>query len=77
MDWDERRIDLSVDGVRLNSTDLSRLESPRTGRNPFHEPQYLLLSLAIGGVSGGDPSVTEFPGRFDVDYVRVFQRRAR
>lgn len=77
MDWDERRIDLSVDGEQLNSTDLSRLTSPRTGRNPFHEPQYLLLSLAIGGVSGGDPSVTAFPGRFDVDYVRVFQRPAR
>jgi len=76
MDWDERRIDLSVDGVRLNSTDLSRLESPRIGRNPFHEPQYLLLSLAIGGVSGGDPSVPEFPGRFEVDFVRVFQRPA-
>ncbi len=75
MDWDERRIDLSVDGLRLNSTDLSRVRSPRTGRNPFHEPQYLLFSLAIGGVNGGDPSVTQFPGRFEVDYVRVFQRR--
>jgi beta-glucanase (GH16 family) len=76
MDWDERRIDLSVDGLRLNHTDLSRLRSPRTGRNPFHEPQYFLISLAIGGTSGGDPSATEFPGRLEVDYVRVFQRRA-
>jgi beta-glucanase (GH16 family) len=76
MEWDERRIDLSVDGVQLNSTELSHLESPRTGRNPFHEPQYLLLSLAIGGVSGGDPSITRFPAWFDVDYVRVFQRPA-
>jgi beta-glucanase (GH16 family) len=76
MEWDERRIDLSVDGVQLSSTELSHLESPRTGRNPFHEPQYLLLSLAIGGVSGGDPSITRFPAWFDVDYVRVFQRPA-
>jgi beta-glucanase (GH16 family) len=76
MDWDERRIDLSVDGLRLNHTDLSRLRSPRSGKNPFHEPQYFLISLAIGGTSGGDPSATEFPGRLEVDYVRVFQRRA-
>ena len=37
-------------------------------------PPYLLLSLAVGGTNGGDPSATEFPSRFEVDYVRVYQR---
>jgi hypothetical protein len=32
-----------------------------------------LLNLAIGGNSGGDPSKTAFPARFEVDYVRVYQ----
>jgi hypothetical protein len=29
---------------------------------------------AIGGTSGGDPSKTQFPARFVVDYVRVYQK---
>ena len=44
------------------------------GKNPFHQPHYLLLNLAIGGASGGDPSATRFPARFEVDYVRVYQK---
>jgi hypothetical protein len=43
--------------------------------NPFQKPHYLLLNLAIGGTQGGDPSNTSFPVRFEVDYVRVYQKR--
>ena len=43
-------------------------------KNPFHQPQYLLLNLAIGGANGGDPSGARFPARFEVDYVRVYQK---
>lgn len=78
MDWDERAIVLSVDGTTLNEVELSRtVNQDGTGRNPFHEPQYLLLNLAIGGSSGGDPSGTEFPARFEVDFVRVYQRESK
>ena len=74
MDWDERAIVLSVDGERLNDVSLSRtINQDGSGKNPFHEPQYLLLNLAIGGRQGGDPSKTTFPARFEVDYVRVYQ----
>jgi photosystem II CP47 chlorophyll apoprotein len=45
------------------------------GFNPFNQPHYMLLDLAIGGDNGGDPSTTEFPNRFEVDYVRVYQRK--
>lgn len=77
MDWDERAIVLSVDGQRLNEVELSRtVNQDGSGANPFHAPQYLLLNLAIGGTSGGDPSNTSFPAKFEVDYVRVYQRRA-
>jgi hypothetical protein len=34
-----------------------------------------LLNLAIGGTQGGDPSQTEFPARFEVDYVRIYQKQ--
>ena len=76
MDWDERAIVLSVDGLRLNEVELSRtVNQDGTGRNPFHEPHYLLLNLAIGGNAGGDPSTTAFPARFEVDFVRVYARK--
>jgi hypothetical protein len=35
----------------------------------------MLLNVAIGGTNGGDPSNTVFPNRFEVDYVRVYQKR--
>jgi hypothetical protein len=34
---------------------------------------YLLLNQAIGGMHGGDPSATELPIRYLIDYVRVWQ----
>ena len=77
MDWDDRAIVLSVDGTSLNAVELSRtINQDGSGTNPFHKPHYLLLNLAIGGTQGGDPSSTTFPVRFDVDYVRVYQKRA-
>ncbi len=78
MDWDERAIVLSVDGERLNEVLLSRtVNQDGTATNPFHQAQYLLLNLAIGGTQGGDPSKTTFPARFEIDYVRVYQAAAR
>ncbi len=75
MDWDEDRIALYVDGRLLNEVDLDETinETPN-GENPFHAPHYMILNLAIGGMNGGDPSATEFPARFEVDYVRVYQK---
>ena len=76
MDWDERAIVLSVDGQRLNEVDLTRtVNQDGTGTNPFHQPHYLLVNLAIGGTQGGDPSKTSFPARYEIDFVRVYQQR--
>jgi beta-glucanase (GH16 family) len=73
MDWDEREIRLYVDGALLNETSLDQtINGDGTGKNPFRAPHYVLLNLAIGGTNGGDPSGTEFPARFEVDYVRVY-----
>jgi len=44
-----------------------------SGINPFKQPHYILLNLAIGGDNGGDPSATAFPSRYEIDYVRVYQ----
>jgi beta-glucanase (GH16 family) len=75
MDWDKDSINLYVDGELLNTVDLAKTTNQsRDGAHPFHEPHYILLTLAIGGTNGGDPSRTKFPARFEVDYVRVYQR---
>jgi beta-glucanase (GH16 family) len=76
MDWDEEAIALYVDDLLLNKVSLEKLVNQNgTGINPFKQPHYMLLNLAIGGQQGGDPSNTTFPNRFEVDYVRVYQKR--
>lgn len=76
MDWDEKEIRLELDGKVLNTIDLTKTINPTDmgPKNPFQQPHYLLLNLAIGGNAGGDPSKTEFPSRYEIDYVRVYQK---
>jgi beta-glucanase (GH16 family) len=72
MEWDEKKIDLFLDGKLMNHLNLSDADQADCG-NPFHRPVYLILNQAIGGDCGGDPANTEFPVRFEVDWVRVYQ----
>ena len=75
MEWDPNSLKLYVDERLLNEVDVTRtFLNGKDGFNPFRQPHYMLLNLAIGGTQGGDPSATPFPGRFEVDYVRVYQR---
>ena len=74
MDWDEAFIRIYLDNQLLNETDLTKTINP-DGSNAFHRPEFLLLNLAIGS-TGGDPSKTSFPSRFEFDYVRVYQKSA-
>jgi beta-glucanase (GH16 family) len=77
MDWDETAISLYVDDILLNKVELNRLENKDgSGINPFRQPHYMLLNLAMGGMNGGEISdETKFPTRFEVDYVRVYQKK--
>ena len=74
MDWDEHHIRLYVDDILLNEVNVNEA-TYADGFNPFRQPHYLILNLAIGGTEGGDPSDTEFPTRYKIDYVRVYQRK--
>jgi beta-glucanase (GH16 family) len=74
MDWDENALTLSVDDGVLNTTDLKETLNP-DGKNPFRQPHSMILNLAIGGKAGGDPAGTEFPARFEVDWVRVYRKK--
>jgi len=73
MEWDAPQIDLRLDGQLMNRLTLAEADHADRG-NPFHRPVYLILNQAIGA-NGGDPSGTRFPIRFEVDWVRVYQRR--
>jgi beta-glucanase (GH16 family) len=84
MDWDDRAIRLYLDDSLMNVQDLSKtINAPRVGssstppppENPFHEPAYLLINLAMGGQHGGDPAKSELPLRYEVDWVRVWQKQ--
>lgn len=78
MDWDKEAIRLYVDNRMLNETLLKGTVNGDAGkRNPFHDPQFIILNLAVGGQNGGDPAPTAFPARFEIDYVRVFQTPAQ
>jgi beta-glucanase (GH16 family) len=75
MDWDVNSIKLYVDEILLNTIDLkTTFNKDKERKNPFRQPHYIILNLAIGGSSGGDPSNTEFPARFEVDYVRIYKK---
>ena len=76
MDWDSTGIVLSVDNKILNKVSMDSL-SNRDGKGyyPFKHPQYMLLNMAIGGDNAGDASNTSFPRKFQIDYVRVYQKQ--
>ncbi len=74
MDWDRQFIKLYVDNLLLNTVALdTTVNGDASGKNPFRQPHYLLVNLAIGGTNGGNPEQTTFPARLEVDYIRVYQ----
>jgi len=80
MDWDEHYIRIYLDDELLNEIDLSKTQNGGYGgnrENPFANrvpgfKHYLLLNLALGG-NGGEPDISQFPLRYYIDYVRVYQ----
>jgi len=76
MDWTEEYIALFIDDQLLNKVSLDKLvNQDGSGFNPFKQPHYMLLNLAMGGMNGGDIDGTVFPQKFEVDYVRVYQKK--
>ncbi|WP_254779080.1 family 16 glycosylhydrolase [Pedobacter sp. ok626] len=75
MDWTEKDIALYVDDELLIKVNMDKLHNKdEKGINPFKQPHYMLLNLAIGGINGGEPHDAKFPKRFEIDYVRVYQK---
>ena len=76
MDWTTEAIRIYLDDELLNDIPLSQTVNGSIGQhtNPFTRPQYLLINLAIGGDNGGTIDNTAMPMRYEIDYVRVYQR---
>lgn len=76
MDWDEKEISLYLDNELLNRVSLDKLvNKDGTGINPFKQPHYILLNLALGGTNGGEIDDRLLPAKYEVDYVRVYQQK--
>jgi beta-glucanase (GH16 family) len=76
MDWTEEFITLYCDDQLLNKVNLDKLvNKDGSGFNPFKQKHYMLLNLAMGGMNGGDITGTSFPQKFEIDYVRVYQKK--
>ncbi|HRQ89472.1 MAG TPA: glycoside hydrolase family 16 protein [Bacteroidia bacterium] len=68
VEWEPGEIRWYVDGV----------ERHRSKRSVPDGPMYLLVNLALGGGWAGPPDgTTVFPADFEIDYVRVWQRKGR
>jgi beta-glucanase (GH16 family) len=73
MEWDATRIDLFLDGKSTNHFDVAAAVGAGAVNPYVARPVYLLLNLALGA-NGGDPTGTTLPLKYEVDYVRVYQR---
>lgn len=76
MDWDEEAIRLYLDDELLNEILLRNTRNGSVGNetNPFTKPQYILLNLAVGGINGGKIDEASLPMKYEIDYVRVYQK---
>lgn len=68
LEWDPDKIVWTIDGVERKT---------HTGAGVPQVDMYIILNLAIGGGWPGAPdSTTTFPGNYEIDYVRAYQRVA-
>lgn len=70
LEWTPQRMAWHVDGRCFLEQAIDR-----PGMEMLHRPFFLMLNLAVGGDWPGDPDEqTTFPQRYEIDYVRVYQK---
>jgi len=71
MVWNSKTITWYVDDIKYHQVNI---EGGVNGTSELHQPQYILLNLAIGGNWPGSPDATTvFPATYFIDYVRVYE----
>ena len=76
MDWDEKEVRLYADDILLNRTPLDNTVNAvyKEVANPFRQPHFIILNLAMGA-TGGDLNKLPLPQKYDIDYVRIYQKK--
>lgn len=72
VEWTSERMDFFLDQKKYHSFDVKAADDQE--QNPFHQPQYLLVNLALGGSWGGKIDDSVLPQKYLIDYVRVYQK---
>jgi len=74
LEWDADHLDFFVDDRKYFTY---RNEKSGSDAWPYDKAQYLILNLAIGGSWGGQKGIddADFPQRYYIDYVRVYQKQ--
>ncbi|MFT5153788.1 MAG: beta-glucanase (GH16 family), partial [Planctomycetota bacterium] len=70
-EWDETGVRMYLDGEHYYTYD----KTSNQLEWPFNKPQNLILNLAMGGGMGGAIAPDAEAQRFEVDFVRVFEKR--
>ncbi len=71
IEWNQERIDFYFDDNKYHTFMLNKAGEGEG--NPFHQPHYLLINLALGGSWGRQIDDSIFPQKYIIDYVRVFR----
>jgi beta-glucanase (GH16 family) len=72
VEWTPERMDFFFDEKKYHSFDVKGADDQE--QNPFRQPQYLLINLALGGSWGGKIDDSVLPQKYLIDYVRVYQK---
>jgi beta-glucanase (GH16 family) len=69
IEWDENKIQWFIDGISFKTMNITS-----NNMSAFHQPFFVILNLAVGGLWPGSPdNTTPFPSEMLVDYVRYYQ----
>lgn len=72
VEWDVDKIDFFVDGYLYQR--VTKEDVAAKGEWVYDHPFYLILNIAVGGNYVGSPtSLTSFPQKMTIDYVRVYK----
>ena len=69
IEWDETKIQWFIDGISFKTMNITS-----NNMSAFHQPFFVILNLAVGGLWPGSPdNTTVFPTEMLIDYVRYYQ----
>jgi beta-glucanase (GH16 family) len=77
MTWNEHTISWQINGLNYGTTTFNpgaNLDVETYMAWPFDQEFYLILNLAMGGGLGGSVDPNFISDRFEIDYVRVYQK---